>query len=263
MSPDRTSGTDEGLPIGAVVRRLQTEFIDLTVSKVRYLEAAGLVSPRRLDSGLRRYTPQDVQRLRFVLAAQRDRFWPLKVIKDALDRIDRGLDPEPGDQPTGAAPALGAAPGEGSGDGVGTGGPRAGSAAALPDAEQLRRRRTVRLTPAELRERTGLDLTTYTALKGFGLLTTDAAGRHGADDADVARECAALASYGLEPRHLRLFRAGADREIGLTEQILEPVRRRRARGAPDADPEDLQARLLAHSVALHVALVRAGLERSR
>src|SRR5690606_35876104 len=106
--------------------------------------------------------------------------------------------------------------------------------------DQLRRRRSVRLSPKELREQSGVDAATYAALKAFGMITTDAAGRHSADDVDIARQCAALASFGLEPRHLRLFRVAADREVGLTEQILEPVRRRQARGQAGRDPEELQ-----------------------
>ncbi|CAN5799786.1 MAG: MerR family transcriptional regulator [Actinomycetota bacterium] len=231
--------------IGAVLKRLQPEFPDLTISKIRYLESEGLVCPERRESGLRRFAEEDVERLRFVLSAQRDRYWPLRVIKDALDRMDRGMQPDrpavvPEDSERGAPAPT-----------------------ALPTPAQLRRRRSVRLSPRELREQTGLDVTTYGALKAFGLLTVDAAGRHGADDLDVSRQCAALASFGLEARHLRLFRVAADRQIGLAQQILEPVRRRRARGAEGADPEKLQAEILAHSLALNVALVRAGLERAR
>lgn len=231
--------------IGAVLSELQPEFPDLTISKIRYLEAEGLITPDRRESGRRLFSPDDVERLRFVLSAQRDRFWPLKVIKDALDRMDRGVTP---DGPT-AVP-------ERSHRGA------AGSRA-LPTAEELKRRRAVRLSPAELREQAGIDHPTYAALTGFGLLTLDAAGRHSADDVDIAQQCAALASYGLEPRHLRLFRVAADREVGLTEQILEPLRRRRAAGAEGESPEDAQAELLGHTIALHVALVRAGLERGR
>lgn len=115
----------------------------------------------------------------------------------------------------------------------------------------------------ELRERTGLDQGTYAQLKAFGLLRTDATGRHHADDLDVATAAAALAGYGLEARHLRLFRVAADREVGLTQQILEPLRRRHARTSQGPDPAHVEAELLAHSLALHVALVRAGLSQSR
>lgn len=237
--------------IGAVLRELQQEFPELTVSKIRFLESEGLVLPRRRESGQRAFTPEDVARLRFVLRAQRDRFWPLKVIRAALDRIDTGIDP-------GYDSVLDLA-GDAAADETPEPTPEPAGAGRLPTASQLRRRRAIRITPQELREHTGLDVAGYTALKAYGLIRTDPAGRHGADDLDVARECAALAAYGLEPRHLRLFRVAADREIGLASQILEPERRRRARGAADADPEQLEAEIIARTLALHVALVRAGL----
>jgi DNA-binding transcriptional MerR regulator len=250
-----TGGT-QGISIGAVLRQLQPEFPDLTISKIRYLETEGLISPDRRSSGYRLFADSDIARLRFILTAQRDRFWPLKVIKEALDRLDRGLD-VPG--LTSAGPEVdpaGEREGEGH-DGAATGG------AAVTDlsAAALRRRRAIRLSPAELRERTGLDRAAYGQLKAFGLLRTDSSDRHHADDLDVATAAAVLARYGLEARHLRSFRIGADRELGLTEQILEPLRRRQARGASGPDPDDAEAELLSTMLALHVALVRSGLSR--
>lgn len=232
--------------IGAVLRELQQEFPELTVSKIRFLETEGLVLPQRRESGQRAFTDEDVERLRFVLRAQRDKFWPLKVIRSALDGMDLGITTdEPPEAGHAAAPA--ARP----------------QGARLPTADQLRRRRSVRVTPAELREAVGIDVAAYTQLKAFGLIRVDSAGRHSADDLDIARECTALAEYGLEPRHLRLFRVAADREVGLAQQILEPVRRRRARGAEDADPEELETEIVARTLALHVALVRAGLGQAQ
>lgn len=268
-------------PIGTVLRLLRQEFPELTVSKIRFLETEGLVLPQRRESGQRAFTDEDIDRLRFVLRAQRDRFWPLKVIKAALDRMDLGLEPAGSaggsDQaryaegsptaPSAPEESAGTPPRESAESAAGDGATipdqteRVG--ARLPTAGQLRRRRTIRLTPGELREHTGLDVAAYTQLKAFGLIRTDASGRHGADDLDVARECTALAAHGLEPRHLRLFRVAADREIGLAQQILEPVRRRRARGAPDADPEQLETEIVARTLALHVALVRAGLGQTQ
>nr|WP_281497252.1 MerR family transcriptional regulator [Ornithinimicrobium sp. F0845] len=232
--------------IGTVLRELQQEFPELTVSKIRFLETEGLVLPQRRESGQRAFTDDDVERLRFVLRAQRDRFWPLKVIKTALDGMDLGVSADPESETATAAAPAGAAPTRPQG-------------ARLPTADQLRRRRAVRLSPAELREAVGIDVAAYTQLKAFGLIRVDSAGRHSADDLDIARECTALAEYGLEPRHLRLFRVAADREVGLAQQILEPVRRRQARGAGDADPEELETEIVARTLALHVALVRAGL----
>lgn len=253
-------GSAAGVSIGDALRELQADFPDLTISKIRYLETEGLITPERRASGYRRYSPADIARLRFILTAQRDRFWPHKVIKDTLDRLDRGLDvpgltspAEPGAVP-GSEPLL-VPPPE----------PPATEGATLGDlsAAALRRRRSIRVTPTELRERTGLDQGTYNQLKAFGLLRTDATGRHHADDLDVATAAAALAGYGLEARHLRLFRVAADREVGLTQQILEPVRRRHARTNRGPDPADVEAELLAHSLALHIALVRAGLAQTR
>lgn len=272
------------LTIGAVLRELQQEFPELTVSKIRFLESEGLVLPQRRESGQRAFSVDDVDRIRFVLRAQRDRFWPLKVIKGALDRMDLGdeaeaaaagrLPPPDGAARTDAAPADGGPASERTASATeqkGSGGEpdrqeasgEARPAQRLPTATQLRRRRAVRLSPAELRQHTGLDVAAYTQLKAFGLIRLDSSGRHSADDLDVARECTTLAAYGLEPRHLRLFRVAADREVGLAQQILEPVRRRRARGAADADPEELETEIIAHTLALHVALVRAGLGQTQ
>ena len=249
-----------GMSIGDVVRQLHGDFPDLTQSKIRYLEQEGLVSPERRASGYRLFSEADVARLRFILTAQRDRFWPHKVIKDALDRLDQGLDvpglTSPGADPQGMPSA---APGRDDPQG------QSGRHAPVSDlsAAALRRRRAVRLSPSELREKTGLDSAAYGQLKAFGLLRTDSSGKHHADDIDVAEAAAALARYGLEARHLRLFRVAADREVGLTQQLLEPLRRRRARGASGPDPAEAEAQLLAHSLALHVALVRSGLNQSR
>ncbi|WP_122263072.1 MerR family transcriptional regulator [Ornithinimicrobium cerasi] len=244
----------DGISIGAVLKALEPDFPDLTISKIRYLETEGLVSPERRSSGYRLFSDSDVARLRFILTAQRERFWPLKVIKDALDRLDQGLD----------VPGL-TAPVE---DGGPESAPRASQARATAEEEArvtdlsaaaLRRRRAVRLSPAELRERTGLDTAVYGQLKAFGLLRTDSSGRHHADDVDVATAAAALSGYGMEARHLRSFRIGADREISLARQVLEPLRRRHARGAAGPDPAQAEAQLLSTMLALHVALVRSGL----
>lgn len=245
------TGGPRGISIGAVLRQLQPEFPDLTISKIRYLETEGLITPERRSSGYRLFADSDIARLRFILTAQRDRFWPLKVIKEALDRLDRGLD-VPGLTTT-TPEGTETRDGEDDGDG--------GAVVTDLSAAALRRRRAIRLSPAELRERTGLDRPAYAQLKAFGLLRTDSSGRHHADDLDVATAAAVLARYGLEARHLRSFRIGADRELGLAQQILEPLRRRKARGASGPDPDDVEAELLSTMLALHVALVRSGLSR--
>ncbi|MBD3783570.1 MAG: MerR family transcriptional regulator, partial [Micrococcales bacterium] len=125
------------LTIGAVVTALAEEFPDVTVSKVRFLEAEGLVTPERTGSGYRRYAPADVERLRYVLRAQRDLFWPLRVIKDSLAAIDRGL------VPAGAElrPVV----------------PEPAPDPEVPDAAALLEEAELRLTRAELATAAGLD----------------------------------------------------------------------------------------------------------
>ena len=238
MSIRASAGDGPGerrLTIGKVIEALTDEFPDLTASKIRFLESEGLVQPQRTASGYRTYTAGDVERLRYVLAAQRDRYWPLKVIREALDALDRGL-AEPVD---------------------GQGLPRPPAPAAdpqLPTGHELLQRRHVALTGPELRDATGLDRTTFHALETFGLLQPDATGHYGEASLAVAAAAHALSGHGLEPRHLRPFKTAADREIGLVEQVLATRR-------VDGTRQERAAEIASACIALHVALVKAGLTR--
>ncbi|GAA1897186.1 MerR family transcriptional regulator [Lapillicoccus jejuensis] len=236
-----------GRSIGAVVAELVAEFPDLTISKLRFLETEGLVTPLRLPSGYRRYRDADVERLRYVLTAQRDRFWPLKVIRDALDALDRGLTPA-GDWPV-----------QPDGDGGGTGGlgrvagtpgrpvvPAVAADPGLPRADDLAPGPALRLTDAELCDASGLTPEALTALAGYGLLRAGRDGHWDGPALAVATAAAQLAAVGIEPRHLRPFRTAADREVALVRQAVRP-----------GDEAEVR-RVLQQCLALHVALVRAG-----
>ncbi len=94
------------LTIGGVLARLKPDFPDVSISKIRFLEAEGLISPGRTASGYRVYDEKDLERLRYILTAQRERFWPLKVIRDALDAMDRGLEAPPPQQTRAHVPAV-------------------------------------------------------------------------------------------------------------------------------------------------------------
>ncbi|GAA6526885.1 MerR family transcriptional regulator [Intrasporangium sp. DVR] len=223
-----------GLTIGQVLDQLRDDFPDVTSSKVRFLETQGLVTPERTAAGYRLFSSEDVERLRYVLTAQRDRFWPLKVIRDALDALDRGLSDPGGESGRPQLPAPGADP-------------------ALPGPEGFVPRARVRLTGPELRQASGIDKPLFSALESFGLLRADGAGYFSAEAVDVAVAAKRLAEHGLEPRHLRPFRTAADREIGLVDQVLAT---RRGNGSR----EERTAEILSACVALHVALVRSGLD---
>jgi DNA-binding transcriptional MerR regulator len=229
------------LSIGAVLAALTPEFPDVSISKIRFLEAEGLLTPQRTQSGYRTFSPDDIDRLRYILTAQRDRFWPLKVIREALDKMERGLEPEPGNRVS-VHPQVPAEVGNPS----------------LPTAFDLGRRRKLRMTDVELRKAAGLDETTFEALTTYGLLRPETGGHYGEAALAVARAASALAAYGIEPRHLRPFRTAADREIGLVQQVVTPLRGRNgaANGKVTHDPTP---QILAECIALHTALVKAGL----
>jgi DNA-binding transcriptional MerR regulator len=233
------------LTIGEVLAVLRDDFPDVTISKIRYLESESLVHPQRTPSGYRKFSRADVTRLRYVLTAQRDHYLPLRVIKDQLDALDRG-ERLPGDA-TAPAPAVPAAtaqdvtpegtPNRGPGDG----GPRE---APLPADEFAR---AAGLEPDQLAD-----------CVQFGLLATDAQGLHPASDLPIARAAAGLARHGIEPRHLRAYRTGAEREAGLIEQLVAPVLRARSEEARIRARDKLRE-LTGLSAQLHTALLEARL----
>ena len=228
------SRSDRPLTIGKVLDALREEFPEISISKIRFLETEGLVEPARTPAGYRTYAVSDVERLRYVLRAQRDRFWPLKVIRESLDAIDRGLEPALDSDARPQAPRPVADPD-------------------VPDEADLRTERVVRLTRDELAGATGLAPEVITSLEGFGVLTSDPDGHFSAADLQAAHAAAGLAAYGIEARHLRPFRTAADREVGLVEQAMST---RRA-GGRAAD----QAQVARLCLQLHAALVKGGLAR--
>ncbi|HVV10609.1 MerR family transcriptional regulator [Amycolatopsis sp.] len=229
----------DGLSIGAVLAQLRADFPDVTISKIRFLESEGLVQPGRTPSGYRQFAPADVERLRFVLAAQRDHYLPLKVIKEQLDAADGQ------EAPAARLPRKLVSLSSPDGDG-------------LPAARDFVSGREIRLTQEELLEQAGIDVRTLGELEQYGLVRPGPAGFYDPDAVLVARTVRAMTEFGIEPRHLRAFRASADREVGLLEQIVTPVYRQR-----DADAkgrgDEMVRELAALSVTLHTLLVKAGI----
>jgi DNA-binding transcriptional MerR regulator len=220
------------LTIGEVLAVLRDDFPDVTISKIRYLESEDLVHPQRTPSGYRKFSRADVSRLRYVLAAQRDQYLPLRVIKDHLEALDRG-EPLPSAASAAVVPPL-PPPGE---DG----------ATGTPPLTSEQFARAAGLAPDQLAD-----------CVQFGLLATDADGRHPADDLPIARAAAGLARHGIEPRHLRVYRTGVEREAGLVEQLVAPVLRARSEEARTRATEKLRE-LATLSTQLHTALLEARL----
>lgn len=236
----------DGMSIGAVLAQLRGDFPDVTISKIRFLESEGLVQPGRTPSGYRQFVAADVERLRFVLSAQRDHYLPLKVIKEQLDAADRGL------EPTVSVPKLprklvSLPPGGGEGEHGG-----------VPGPEDFESAREVRLTKEQLLAEAAVDAAMLAELQQYGLIRAGAAGFYDTDAVLIAKTVKAMTTFGIEPRHLRAFRASADREVGLLEQIVAPVYRHRDADAR-ARADEVVRELAALSVTLHTLLVKAGI----
>jgi DNA-binding transcriptional MerR regulator len=194
--PDRTR---KAMTIGAVCELLRSEFHDISISKIRYLEDQKLLSPRRTEGGYRLYSGADVSRLRTILRLQRDEFLPLRVIRQEL--------------------AAGRAEQE-----------------QAPEGEQRRPRRIAVSTPSEERhsldqllDLTGAEERLVRELEEYGLLAARGRGDRGYDpvEVEIVRVAAELTRFGVPPRNMRVLRTSTDREAVLIEQIIGPSLRSR------------------------------------
>ncbi|OBF35854.1 MerR family transcriptional regulator [Mycobacterium sp. ACS1612] len=224
------------MSIGAVLDLLRPDFPDVTISKIRFLEAEGLVTPERTPSGYRRFTAYDCARLRFILTAQRDQYLPLKVIKAQLD-----------------AQADGELPNSGSAYGV----PRLvsvdtdkhdGVSGVAPTQVRLRRE--------DLLNRSGISESLLSELVKAGVIKPGQAGFFDEHSVVIAQCAKALAEYGVEPRHLRAFRSAADRQSDLIAQIAGPVVKAGKAGARDR-ADDLAREVAALAITLHTSLIKS------
>ena len=209
------------LSIGQVLAKLSPEFPDLTPSKLRFLEERKLVAPERTASGYRKFSSADMERLRFVLSMQRDHYLPLKVIRGYLEEMDAGRTPE---LPGGAI-----------------------AAASMLSAER-------KLTRDELiREAGASPMLLSDAISSSLIVASDVFGE---DSLAVLKSLVELQRSGIEPRHLRGFRAAAERELGLIESALMPVARRK-----DASSR-ARAAEMAREIAGQLEIVRSSIIRS-
>jgi DNA-binding transcriptional MerR regulator len=229
------------LNIGEVLDRLRPDFPGVTIPKIRFLEDKGLVKPERTPSGYRKFSGDDVDRLRYVLRMQRDHYLPLRVIGEHLDAIDRGLEPPPIEPVVPTVPTVSLA------------------ADGLPSAGSFNRRDNVRLSRKELLKIAEISEDLLTELEQFGLVTPrTGTGHYDTDALVIATTAWELADFGFEPRHLRAFKTSADREVGLVEQVIAPQKRGRDASAR-ARAQDTVSEIAALSVRLHATLVKAGL----
>lgn len=230
--------------IGQVLDQLREDYPSITIPKIRFLEDKGLIKPERTSSGYRKFTKDDVERLRYVLRMQRDHYLPLRVIGEHLDAIDRGLEPPPIEAVVPTVPRVSL------------------SADGLPSPESFARRDHLRLSRRELLKIAEVSEDLLGQLEGFGLITArPGTGHFDTDALVIAQTARELADFGFEPRHLRAFKTAADREVGMVEQVIAPLRGGRDTSA-QARAQDAVTEIAALSVRLHATLVKAGLRSS-
>ncbi|WP_030177604.1 MerR family transcriptional regulator [Streptomyces sp. NRRL S-813] len=228
-----TTAADSGLmSIGSVLNVLREEFPEVTISKIRFLESEGLVEPRRTPSGYRKFSPDDVERLAHVLRLQRDHYLPLKVIREYLDAVERGEAVQ--------LPVLGRQ--------------RDGEAVPAPVETPA----AARICRADLLAAAEIDEEVLGEWESYGLVTPVEDGAYDAEAVTVASLVRELGRFGIEPRHLRVMKAAADREAGLVDQVVAPLRRHR-NPQTRAHAEARTKELAALTVRLHAALVQTAL----
>lgn len=219
------------MSIGVVLERLRTEFPDVTVSKIRFLESEGLITPQRTASGYRRFTDEDVERLRYILVTQRDNYLPLKVIREQLEAMDSGQvtallsanDPEP-----------------------------------IISPEKFRKPTSTRLSDADVAAQAQCTAEDVVSIADAGLITADASGFFTADDVRIVSTALALKDFGLEARHLKRLRTAAERQADLIVQAAGPVAHAKDDTAKQR-AEELSQQISALVVSLHASLVKSSL----
>lgn len=221
------------MTIGSVLSILKAEFPAVTVSKLRFLEDQGLVTPSRTGSGYRKYSQADVERLRYTLTQQRDHFLPLRVIRENLEDLDAGRTVEV------SRPARMVA----------------------IDGNLVAPARGARVTARELAELTGASLRDIDEMVTAGLLTSDSRGRFPARAVSVVQLAATLAQRGIAPRNLRSLRSSAENTAGLVDQVVAPTRTQHSAVARERSAADA-AELAEVSARLYAELLRIAVDEN-
>ena len=226
--PQPTGPDSKPINIGEVLKLLTPEFPDITLSKIRYLESEGLVSPQRTSSGYRKYTNADVERLRYVLTIQQETYMPLKEIKKQLDAMDsRSVIPIT----------------------------KAATAQTIISPEKFRKPAITRLSDVEVAKKAGVELQFVIDLANVGIIGPDQSGFFTADDIQVVSTASALSEFGIDARHLKSVKNAASRQADLISQVVTPLVRSNKDGARE-QAEEMSRQMSALVVSLHAILVK-------
>lgn len=229
QAPARTVSSTKTMPIRFVLERLQSEFDDVSLSKIRYLESQGLITPQRTSSGYRRFTEDDVERLRYILRAQRDEYLPLKVIREQLAAIDSG-----------AVRTLAST-------GVG---------------QPAHPARPARLTDHDLCKLSGASAGTLQDLLDIELIVPDRSGFFASNDVEVVKLAIKLKEMGVSNRLLRSLRLAADRQAEVIETATLPLTQSKNEDAHQQAADEAH-QLSAVVASLNAKLLGSKLRRQR
>lgn len=272
--------------IGEILDDLRGDFPDISVSKIRFLESQGLITPERSPSGYRQFTDADLELLRWILRQQRDHYLPLKVIRRRLKEGDgphREVDvsaPEPESQPAQAPARVAAAsmvvdearlklpdplpPAEDDvwlvSDGPDPAGQPASTAAVGSGDELWPADGDKSYSAADIRRETGLDEKAMGELESFGLLPPAGPDGYGPEALRVARIAASFFAYGVEARHLRMYKRAAEQEAAFLSQVAMPMMNAKDSGAAARAAEAL-TELARLGAGLRLSMLRVGLGR--
>lgn len=217
--------------IGVVLEQLRAEFPDVTHSKIRFLETEGLITPQRSSAGYRRFTEEDIERLRYILVTQRDNYLPLKVIREQLQAMDSG-----------AVTSI----------------MRTNKATPLISPDNFRSPGDTRLSVEDLADQAGAEEQYVEQLLKIGLIKPDVSGYFTIDDVRIVQTAAALSEFGFDERHLKSLRTAAGRQAGLIGQVASPIARSQG-GDSRQRAEELSQQMTALVVSLHASLVKSAL----
>jgi DNA-binding transcriptional MerR regulator len=281
---DAEKAKDDSRSIGEILDDLRGDFPDISVSKIRFLESQGLIAPERSPSGYRQFTDTDLELLRWILAQQRDHYLPLKVIRRRLKEGDGpGREVDLGDE--GVSPGSTATPAPSPA--------RVAAASVVVDEARLKLPDPPRPTdddvwlvsdgpdpstapppaapvdelwPAggaasysrdDIRKQAGIDEAALGELESFGLLPAEGPEGYGPEALRIAQACAGFFAYGVEARHLKMYKRFAEQEAGILTQVVPQASAKDPGAATKA--ADALTDLARLGAALRLSMLRVGI----
>jgi DNA-binding transcriptional MerR regulator len=277
---------DGSRSIGEILDDLRGDFPDISVSKIRFLESQGLITPERSPSGYRQFTESDLELLRWILRQQRDHYLPLKVIRRRLKEGDGpgsevgvsgtaaelpGPAPAPAPAPARVAAAMVAVdearlklpdpppPADDDVWLVSDGPDPAASAApsAAPTDELWPAGGEIGLSRDDIIKQAGLDEGAMAELESYGLLPAEGSEGYSPEALRIARACAGFFAYGVEARHLKMYKRFAEQEAAILQQVVPPANAKDPGAAAKA--ADAMCDLARLGAALRLSMLRVGL----